>query len=36
MHEDGWITGTLEHPFGRGMNFEIAVNDVDAIYESVL
>ncbi len=22
-----WITGPLEHPFGRGLNFEIAVED---------
>lgn len=24
-------TGTLEYPFGRGTNFEIYVNDVDAL-----
>jgi catechol 2,3-dioxygenase-like lactoylglutathione lyase family enzyme len=26
-----WMTGTLEVPFGRGMNFQIAVSDVAAI-----
>ena len=26
-----WITGTLERPFGRGMNFQIAVPDIEAI-----
>lgn len=26
-----WITGRLEQPFGRGINFQIAVSDVEAI-----
>jgi catechol 2,3-dioxygenase-like lactoylglutathione lyase family enzyme len=25
-----WVTGPLERPFGRGINFEIAVDDLDA------
>lgn len=26
-----WITGSVERPFGRGVNFQIAVNDVEPI-----
>jgi catechol 2,3-dioxygenase-like lactoylglutathione lyase family enzyme len=26
--EGGWSTGKLEHPYGRGINFQIDVNDV--------
>ena len=26
-----WKTGELEHPFGRGINFQIEVDDVDAV-----
>ncbi len=26
-----WITGLLEQPFGRGINFQITVPDVDAV-----
>jgi uncharacterized glyoxalase superfamily protein PhnB len=31
-----WITGTLESPFGRGMNLEIKTNKIDELYDSVL
>lgn len=24
-----WLTGSLEHPLGRGINFEVAVQDLD-------
>ena len=27
---DRWITGALEHPFGRGLNLQIAVEDIAA------
>ena len=30
---DHWWTGELEHPFGRGINFQIAVSDVSALVE---
>ena len=30
-HGGTWMTGTLERPFGRGMNFQIAVPDVAAM-----
>ena len=26
-----WVTGPLERPFGRGINFQIGVDDVDAL-----
>ena len=28
-----WSTGELEHPFGRGINFQIAVSDVSTLVE---
>jgi catechol 2,3-dioxygenase-like lactoylglutathione lyase family enzyme len=31
-----WITGPLERPFGRGINLEIRVDDVEALYARVL
>lgn len=30
-----WISAPLETPFGRGVNFQIQVADVDALYERV-
>lgn len=32
---DAWQTGKLEHPFGRGINFQIEVDDVDAIVKDL-
>jgi catechol 2,3-dioxygenase-like lactoylglutathione lyase family enzyme len=38
QHEDGdersWIAGELVQPFGRGMNLEIEVGDVEALHAS--
>lgn len=31
-----WITGDLEHPWGRGINFQIEVENVDELYAKVL
>jgi catechol 2,3-dioxygenase-like lactoylglutathione lyase family enzyme len=31
-----WITGALKYPFGRGINFQIVVNDLDSIYSKLL
>ena len=28
-----WCTGELEHPFGRGINFQIEVSDVKLLLE---
>lgn len=31
-----WNTGKLEYPFGRGINFEMSVSDIDSIYNRVM
>jgi catechol 2,3-dioxygenase-like lactoylglutathione lyase family enzyme len=31
-----WITGKLEHPFGRGLNVQIHVTDLDVVYNRLL
>lgn len=31
-----WSTGALEYPYGRGINFEMTVSDVEALYQRVL
>ena len=37
IQENGnWETGALEPPFGRGVNFEMTVSDVEALYRRVL
>lgn len=33
--DNKWETGKLEYPFGRGINFQLEVDDVDNIYESL-
>lgn len=35
IHPEGWNTGELSYPLGRGINFSIAVADVLALYEKV-
>ena len=30
-----WITGKLEYPFGRGMNFQMEIDNVDDLYKTV-
>ena len=35
IHDDGWNTGKLSYPLGRGINFSIAVEDVEVIYKLV-
>ena len=32
IHEDGWNTGELTYPLGRGINFSIAVDDIEKLY----
>lgn len=34
-HPDGWYTGELTRPFGRGINFQIEVDDVEQILARV-
>ena len=31
-----WSTGALEYPYGRGINFEMTVADVEGLYQRVL
>ena len=31
-----WETGPLEYPYGRGINFEMTVSDVEGLYRRVL
>lgn len=31
-----WNTGSLEHPFGRGVNFQIMVKDIEKLYKRIL
>ena len=35
IHDQGWNTGALEYPLGRGINLSIAVENVEALYETV-
>jgi catechol 2,3-dioxygenase-like lactoylglutathione lyase family enzyme len=30
-----WITGKMDHPFGRGINLQIKTADIDTLYEQV-
>ena len=31
-----WNTGTLEYPFGRGINLSMKVSDIDSFYKKVV
>ena len=31
-----WSVGALEYPYGRGINFEMTVSDVDGLYARIL
>jgi catechol 2,3-dioxygenase-like lactoylglutathione lyase family enzyme len=31
-----WRTGAMEYPFGRGLDLEITIADVDSVYRSLL
>ena len=33
---DTWSVGRLEYPFGRGVNFEMTVSDVDTMYKHII
>ena len=35
IHDKGWNTDALEYPLGRGINLSIAVENVEALYETV-
>lgn len=31
-----WLTGVMDYPFGRGVNFQIQTGNVDVLYQHVL
>lgn len=31
-----WSVGTLEYPYGRGINFEMTVSNVESLYKRIL
>ena len=35
IHDGGWNTGELIYPLGRGINFSIAVDDIENLYTLV-
>ena len=35
IHDDGWNIGELVYPLGRGINFSIAVDDIEEQYQLV-
>lgn len=35
IHDEGWNTGELIYPLGRGINFSIAVDDIENLYKLV-
>ena len=35
-HDDGWVTGELERPFGRGVNFQIEIESATYIENLVI
>lgn len=32
---DNWNTGTLEYPFGRGINISMSIRDIDEYYKKI-
>ena len=36
IHTDGWNTAELEYPLGRGINFSVETDNIDAIYQKLL
>ncbi len=35
FHEGGWNTGTLQKPFGRGINFQIERTDIQPVLDAL-
>ena len=33
IHTGGWNVGKLHYPFGRGVNFSMEIDDIDARYQ---
>lgn len=36
IHIDGWNVAEMVYPFGRGINFSIAVNDIENLYNKLI
>ena len=36
LHKDGWNVAEMTYPFGRGINFSIEADDIDALYKKLL
>ncbi|CSE26338.1 glyoxalase family protein [Vibrio cholerae] len=32
IHQNAWITGSLDSPFGRGVNFQMELSDIGSVY----
>lgn len=35
IHQCAWITGSLESPFGRGVNFQMELSDIGSVYSQL-
>lgn len=35
IHDNGWNIGGLIYPLGRGINFSIAIDDIEGLYKLV-
>ena len=35
QNNDNWNTGTMEYPYGRGINISMSVKDVDKLYKKL-
>lgn len=35
IHQGGWNIGELTYPLGRGINFSIAVDNIDFLYQKI-
>ena len=35
IHDNGWNIGELIYPLGRGINFSIAIDDIEGLYKLV-
>ena len=33
IHDNAWVTGVLESPLGRGINFQIELSDIAPVYD---
>lgn len=35
IHDEAWLTGELNAPLGRGVNFQIELSDISPVYERI-